>query len=75
MKDELNYDSNELKSRLEINVTKLNLDQRCAFATITNSITTKSNKTFFIIDGPGGTGKTFLYNCLLDYVRSQKKIA
>lgn len=25
----------------------------------------------FFVDGPGGTGKTFLYNTLLTYVRSQ----
>lgn len=30
---------------------------------------------FFFIDGPGGTGKTFLYKLILAYVRKQKKIA
>ena len=29
----------------------------------------------FFIDGPGGTGKTFLYKTLMDKVRSQSKIA
>ena len=29
----------------------------------------------FFIDGPGGTGKTFLYNTLMSKVRSQSKIA
>ena len=28
----------------------------------------------FFIDGPGGTGKTFLYNTLLNKVRSQGRI-
>lgn len=29
----------------------------------------------FFIDGPGGTGKTFLYKAILATVRSQNKIA
>ena len=28
----------------------------------------------FFIDGPGGTGKTFVYNTLLSYVRSKGDI-
>jgi len=32
------------------------------------------NKVFFI-DGPGGTGKTFVYNTLLAHVRSKGNIA
>ena len=32
------------------------------------------NKLFFI-DGPGGTGKTFLYDLLLARVRSQGEVA
>ena len=30
---------------------------------------------FFLVDGPVGTGKTFLYNTLLAQVRSQSQIA
>lgn len=29
----------------------------------------------FFVDGPGGTGKTFLYSLLLAYVRAQGKVA
>jgi len=29
----------------------------------------------FFVDGPGGSGKTFLYNTILAYYRSQKKFA
>ena len=32
------------------------------------------NKGFFV-DGPGGTGKTFLYNTLLAKIRSRGEIA
>ena len=35
----------------------------------------KQYPTVFFIGGPGGTGKTFLYNTLMAIVRSQSKIA
>jgi hypothetical protein len=33
------------------------------------------NNVFFLNDGPGGTGKTFLYNTVLASVRAKKDIA
>jgi len=32
-----------------------------------------SNDQLFFIDGPGGTGKTYLYNCLYDILVGQRK--
>jgi hypothetical protein len=32
-----------------------------------------ANNKLFFADGPGGTGKTFLYNTILAKVRSEKK--
>nr|GME10446.1 ATP-dependent DNA helicase pif1-like [Ipomoea batatas] len=55
-------------------VEKLNVEQRNAFDTIMTSIISNSSGVYFI-DGPGGTGKTFLYKCLLATVRSRKWIA
>ncbi|XP_031096970.1 uncharacterized protein LOC116001221 [Ipomoea triloba] len=55
-------------------VEKLNVEQRNAFDTIMASIISNSAGVYFI-DGPGGTGKTFLYKCLLATVRSRKWIA
>jgi ATP-dependent DNA helicase PIF1 len=34
-----------------------------------------NNGGLFFIDGPGGTGKTFVENLLLAYVRSKRQIA
>ena len=37
--------------------------------------TTEERPNVFFIDGPGGTGKTFVYNLILARVRSKKHIA
>ena len=51
--------------------SQLNKDQLNTF----NMITSPANETkLFFIDGPGGTGKTFLYNTLLAKIRSEGKI-
>lgn len=54
-------------------VIQLNIDQRHAYDTILHCV--NSNKpTAFFIDGPGGTGKTFLYRALMAKIRSQGQI-
>ncbi|XP_074293672.1 uncharacterized protein LOC141620793 [Silene latifolia] len=53
--------------------TMLNFEQKAAFDTIISHV--KENKPgAFFIDGPGGTGKTFLYNALYAEVRLMNKI-
>ncbi|XP_012841191.1 PREDICTED: uncharacterized protein LOC105961508 [Erythranthe guttata] len=52
----------------------LNDDQRIAFDMIVSKINSNEGGVFFV-DGPGGTGKTFLYRALLAYVRSKGNIA
>ncbi|XP_073151982.1 uncharacterized protein [Henckelia pumila] len=54
-------------------VENLNSQQRNAFDTIVQSIMCNHPKLFFI-DGPGGTGKTFLYRSILAYLRKKGKI-
>jgi len=49
-------------------------DQRSAFDKITAAVDTSTPSLFFV-DGPGGSGKTFLEKALLSYVRSQGNIA
>jgi hypothetical protein len=64
------HSSQDITTSIDI----LNQNQRIIFDEIINTIEKKESKLFFI-DGPGGTGKTFLYNTLLDYVRSKGMIA
>ncbi|KAI8537401.1 hypothetical protein RHMOL_Rhmol09G0020900 [Rhododendron molle] len=55
-------------------VSALNRDQAFAFHAIIETVERKENATYFI-DGPGGTGKTFLYRAILASLRSQGHIA
>ncbi|CAK9303228.1 unnamed protein product [Gordionus sp. m RMFG-2023] len=56
-------------------ITKLNFLQKSAFDLIVQSI---ENNDFpqrcFYIDGAGGSGKTFLYNTLMCYIRGRNQI-
>ncbi|XP_020147860.1 uncharacterized protein [Aegilops tauschii subsp. strangulata] len=62
----------------DINDTKLasslNSEQRAAYDEILVSVERGDGGVFFV-DGPGGTGKTFLYRVLLAKVRSKGNIA
>ncbi|XP_020251221.1 uncharacterized protein LOC109828691, partial [Asparagus officinalis] len=53
---------------------KLNEDQRKSFEIIMDRVNMNKGGVFFI-DGPGGTGKTFLYKTIIANVRSKGMIA
>lgn len=55
-------------------VDQLNNDKKFAYNTIMEVIQHKQAMAFFV-DGPGGTGKTFLYRALLASLRSDGHIA
>ena len=62
-------------SELQISkIEQLNGQQRIIYDEVMDCVENGSQGVFFV-DGPGGTGKTFLYECLLAKVRSQHKIA
>jgi len=71
------YSQNELNAIISENIPKLNADQLQIFNLLTNNqnpnIQLQHDKLYFI-NGSGGTGKTFLYNTLLSYLRFNKKI-
>jgi len=52
----------------------LNEEQQATYDEIMSSVDTEDGGLFFV-DGPGGTGKTYLYRALVATIRSQKKIA
>ncbi|XP_071921805.1 uncharacterized protein [Coffea arabica] len=54
--------------------SRLNIEQRHAYDLILQSVFSPIGQNFFV-DGPGGTGKTFLYRSLLATLRSQGHIA
>ncbi|XP_019179002.1 PREDICTED: uncharacterized protein LOC109174201 [Ipomoea nil] len=72
---EIQAEKNLLPNEVDLlAITKLNQSQRAAFDTIIARVYSSSGGVFFV-DGPGGTGKTFLYKCLLAKVRSNHDIA
>uniref|UniRef100_A0A183CL31 ATP-dependent DNA helicase n=1 Tax=Globodera pallida TaxID=36090 RepID=A0A183CL31_GLOPA len=57
---------------VEMHVKKLNVDQRNAFACITEAVKGRGNKRCFFVEGSGGCGKTFLYNTLIRWCLAGK---
>ncbi|XP_073153290.1 uncharacterized protein [Henckelia pumila] len=54
-------------------IEHLNAQQKMTFDSVIQSIMCNQPKLFFI-DGPGGTGKTFLYHTILAHLRKSGKI-
>ncbi|KAF7814060.1 uncharacterized protein G2W53_028029 [Senna tora] len=71
IEDELSIPVSDTDMQL---IDLLNDDQKNAFKSIIDAIEHGRNATFFV-DGPGGTGKTFLYRALLSSVRKKGMIA
>ncbi|KAH0606715.1 uncharacterized protein H6S33_003549 [Morchella sextelata] len=70
---ELRYDMVAEAASLQLRIAQLNSDQLEFFNTITHSIEEAASALFFI-QGPAGTGKTFLYNVICNHFHSQGKI-
>ncbi|GBN11578.1 hypothetical protein AVEN_246270-1 [Araneus ventricosus] len=69
----LSYDAIEEQSKANANIEKLNSEQRYAVYKALHAIyeyQTDIPKCFFL-DGPAGTGKTFVYSTLLHAVRGK----
>jgi hypothetical protein len=71
--EQKDYDILEQADLAEQHIANLNPDQQAAFDRITSAITNSTGEIFFL-HGPGGTGKTYLYNTLCYHLRSQAKI-
>jgi len=57
-----------------IAANNLNMDQQIAYSSIMERVLHNKPGAFFI-DGPGGTGKTYLYCALLATIRSRRLVA
>jgi hypothetical protein len=71
--DELSQDCESLIKTAEAMQKKFNKDQEKAFVTIVNRVREDKPGLFFV-SGHGGTGKTFLWNALVAYLRGYKRI-
>ncbi|XP_035539697.1 uncharacterized protein LOC118344048 [Juglans regia] len=80
--DEDQFESREIDDELAVEIPEednaaseiLNSEQRHVYNSILENVFSNKTATFFV-DGPGGTGKTFLYKALLAAVRSRKLVA
>ena len=76
IQNELDYCVSDQLEMVRVNVPMLNTDQLIVFNTVMKAIDdTAVYPKLFFVDGPGGTGKTFVYNTLLAKVRSRREIA
>jgi hypothetical protein len=71
--DELPQDLESLITVAEDMQKKLNRDQKIAFKSIIDRVRAEK-PGFFFVSGHGGTGKTFLWNALVAYLRGYKRI-
>ncbi|XP_042962415.1 uncharacterized protein LOC122296677 [Carya illinoinensis] len=80
--DEDEFLSREIDDELAVFITEedltasalLNREQQIVYSLVLEKIFSNQSAAFFI-DGPGGTGKTFLYKALLATIRSRHLIA
>ena len=78
IQEELNFDATKQRQFLNENVSKLNADQKKIYDRIVHSINnekTENIQKLFFIDGPGGTGKTFLFYNLSSNDTSAKEFS
>ncbi|PPQ82287.1 hypothetical protein CVT25_008437 [Psilocybe cyanescens] len=71
--EQLNYNRDAERTELDARLPTLNDDQRAAYTRIIESIEREEGKIFFL-NGPGGTGKTYVYNTICAKIRSEGKI-
>ena len=76
--EQMSYNREVLRERLQGKLETMNEDQRNFYEAVMDKVgrlDDGGDDNVFFLDGPGGTGKTFLWSAILDSVRSQGKIA
>ena len=71
--EQLNYNQDQEQASAEQRVPQLNAEQRYAHDRIVSSTETHAGQIFFL-SGPGGTGKTFVYNTICNTIRGRGSI-
>lgn len=64
----LNNNIEQLKDLSKLHRSTFNTEQQYAFDCINGAIYNDHKQKLFYIDGPGGSGKTYLYNSIIEYV-------
>ncbi|XP_071699477.1 uncharacterized protein [Rutidosis leptorrhynchoides] len=71
--EERNYNRQALRTEFEGLIWKMNEKQKYIYDLIVNASVQKKQELIFVY-GFGGTGKTFLWRCIITYLRSEGKI-
>lgn len=71
--DETDVTYQEIRN-YEHRYAQMNANQKHVFDKISESINSKESNSHFFLQGPAGTGKTFVFNTLCNYYRGQGKI-
>ena len=71
IREEMDYDVNELTANAESTMSKMNTDQREIYDAVLSAVHNNESLQVFI-SARGGCGKTFLLNGILDAVRSDE---
>ncbi|POS82240.1 hypothetical protein EPUL_005446, partial [Erysiphe pulchra] len=74
MTEALKFDREAEGTNYRDSLTKLSPGQRAAYESIVSTIDNGTRPNTFFIQGPAGTGKTFLYNTIYSKYRSEGKI-
>jgi ATP-dependent DNA helicase PIF1 len=72
--EEVNYDEEELAAQWELVYSQTNTEQKEVLDLVTSVAQSDGQSGLYFIDGPGGTGKTFVENLILAKVRSLGRI-
>lgn len=72
--EQYQYDITAEAERFETNRQSLNTDQTTVFDKVTTAIRDDPTTAHFFLQGPAGTGKTFLYKTICNYYRSKGEI-
>ncbi|POS81876.1 hypothetical protein EPUL_006834, partial [Erysiphe pulchra] len=67
----LNYNQEEERNQHAESISMFSPGQQQAYNTIISTVDTNIRPNTFFLQGPAGTGKTFLYKTLCNYYRSQ----
>lgn len=70
----LNYDQTVEKNKADRLIPTLTPEQRFAFNKIVHAIDNRSSQQLFYLNGPGGSGKTYLYQTLISFIRGRGQI-
>ncbi|WOH15204.1 hypothetical protein DCAR_0934741 [Daucus carota subsp. sativus] len=71
--EETSYNVAEMKEKHDINYKKLNAEQKDVYKAVIDSVDAKKGGLFFV-HGSGGCGKTFLWQTIISFLRSKRKI-